>query len=55
LLLAWAFGQSQGKLVEQVEAELQARAVTARQLQEEAATAKTLAGLHKEQADATNG
>jgi cobalamin biosynthesis protein CbiD len=40
------------RLVEQVSAELDARAATARQLQEEAATAEALAALHKEQANA---
>jgi hypothetical protein len=40
------------RLVEQVSAELDARAATARQLEEQAATAEALAALHKEQADA---
>ena len=40
------------RLVEQVSAELEARAVTARRLTEEANTAEALAGLHKEQAEA---
>jgi len=40
------------RLVEQVSAELDARAATARRLNEEAETAKALAELHREQADA---
>src|ERR1700761_2177625 len=40
------------RLVEQVSAELEARAVTARRLQEEAANAEALAALHKEQTEA---
>ena len=40
------------RLVEQVSAELDARAATARQLQEDAKAAEALAALHKDQADA---
>lgn len=40
------------RLVEQVSAELDARAATARHLQEEAKSAEALAALHKVQADA---
>jgi uncharacterized membrane-anchored protein YhcB (DUF1043 family) len=40
------------RLVEQVSAELDARAASARQLQEDAKTAEALAALHKDQADA---
>jgi hypothetical protein len=40
------------RLVEQVSAELDARAATARQLQKDADTAQALAALHKDQADA---
>jgi hypothetical protein len=40
------------RLVEQVSSELEARAATARRLQEEARTAEALATMHKEQADA---
>lgn len=40
------------RLVEQVSAELDARAAAARRLNEEAETAKALAELHKEQANA---
>jgi hypothetical protein len=40
------------RLVEQVSAELDARAVTARRLKEEAADAEQLAAQNKEQADA---
>lgn len=40
------------RLVEQVSAELDARAATARRLQEEAKNAEALAALHKDQADA---
>jgi hypothetical protein len=43
------------RLVEEVSTELDARAVTARRLKEEAETAEALAGLHKEQADAGCG
>ena len=43
--------QESAKLVEQVSAELDARAVTARQLQEEAKQAKAEAELNKEQAE----
>jgi hypothetical protein len=39
-------------LVEQVSAELDARAATARQLQEEVKEAEALAAIHREQADA---
>jgi hypothetical protein len=44
--------QRSALLVEQVSAELDARAATARQLQEDAKTAEALAALHKDQADA---
>jgi methyl-accepting chemotaxis protein len=40
------------RLVEQVSAELEARAATARQLTKDAETAEALAGLHKQQAEA---
>jgi hypothetical protein len=40
------------RLVEQVSAELDARAATVRQLQEDAEAAEALAALHKDQADA---
>jgi len=40
------------RLVEQVSAELDARAATAKRLEEEAKTAEALAALHKDQADA---
>jgi len=40
------------QLVQQVSAELDARAATARQLKEEAEAAQAIAALHKEQADA---
>jgi hypothetical protein len=40
------------RLVEQVSAELDVRAVTAKKLKEEADAAEALAGLHKEQTDA---
>jgi hypothetical protein len=40
------------RLVEQVSAELDARATTARQLQKDAETAEALAALNKDQADA---
>lgn len=40
------------RLVEQVSAELDARAATARRVNEEAEVAKALAELHREQADA---
>jgi biopolymer transport protein ExbB/TolQ len=40
------------KLVQQVEAELDARAATARRLKEEADTAEAIAAIHKDQADA---
>jgi hypothetical protein len=39
------------KLVQQVEAELDARAATARRLKEEADTAEAVAALHKDQAE----
>lgn len=44
--------QQSARLVEQVSAELDARAATARQLQKEADDAQALAALHKEQSDA---
>jgi septal ring factor EnvC (AmiA/AmiB activator) len=44
--------QQSARLVEQVSAELDARATTARQLQKEAEDAEALAALHKDQADA---
>jgi hypothetical protein len=44
--------QESAKLVEQVSAELGARALTAKQLQEEAEQAKALAAINKEQAEA---
>lgn len=44
--------QQSARLVEQVSAELDARAATARQLQKEAEDAEALAALHREQADA---
>lgn len=44
--------QQSARLVEQVSAELDARAATARQLQKEAEDAEALAALHKDQADA---
>jgi hypothetical protein len=40
------------RLVEEVSAELEARAATARQLKEEAETAEAIVGLHKEQTEA---
>jgi hypothetical protein len=40
------------RLVEQVSAELEARAATAKKLKEEAEAAETLASIHKEQAAA---
>ena len=40
------------RLVEQVSAELDARAKTAKRLKEEAEAAEALAGIHKEQAEA---
>lgn len=44
--------QESAKLVEQVSAELDARALTAQQLQEEAEQAKALAAINKQQAEA---
>ncbi len=44
--------RSSAGLVEELSAELDARKVAVRKLQEEAATAEALAELHKEQADA---
>ena len=44
--------QESARLVEQVTADLDARAVTARRLQEEAEQAKAVAALNKEQAEA---
>jgi hypothetical protein len=49
--LSKSMRQSAG-LVQQVSAELEARAATARQLQKDAETAEALAALHKDQADA---
>jgi len=44
--------QQSARLVEQVSAELDARAVTARRLREEVESAEALAALHKDQAEA---
>jgi hypothetical protein len=40
------------QIVAQISAELEARAITAKQLQEDAKAAEALAGIHKEQAEA---
>jgi hypothetical protein len=44
--------QQSARLVDQLSAELEARAATARQLQQDAQSAEALAALHKEQSDA---
>jgi len=44
--------QNSARLVEQVSAELEARTAAVKKLQEDAKAAETLAGLHKEQAEA---
>lgn len=44
--------RASAQIVAQISAELEARAMTAKQLQEDAKTAEALAGIHKEQAEA---
>jgi hypothetical protein len=44
--------QESAQVVTQISAELEARAMAAKQLQEDAKAAEALAGLHKEQAEA---
>jgi hypothetical protein len=44
--------RASAQLVAQISAELEARALTAKQLQEDAKAAEALAGIHKEQAEA---